>query len=447
MGVVLGGLAIFQATDSRFPSRPSWWNPYWPASDWATLRGWIPATAGAIVLIAALVALVVHKLVFPLIIRFTHWTPTDFDSRLVKSVRWPITFGILVLGVYLALVIPLDLTPAQEGQVDTVGKALGILIVITAVVGLLSSAIDWYLANLATSTTRVVDLRLLPRIRRLGGMVIYGVGALLVMDVFGINISPLVAGMGLGGLAVALAIQPTLANLFAGTYVMTEGVIATGDYIQLENGLKGYVVEVGWRSTRIRDWRNNLVVVPNSKFAETIITNYQQPSNAVNVYFECGTSYDSDLDRVEEVCLEVMETIIGSHPMAVKEYGKYFAFDNFGDSNVNFWLFVQATDRWGSFVVQSDMMKLLHKRFKEEVIVINYPVRTLQFPEGWSPEDLLSRNGKDQDGHASPRRRPVKAAARSGKDRGRPRRPRRMIHTPPEQGKEGGSGGGAPEIG
>ena len=252
-----------------------------------------PATAGAIVLIAAFVALVVHKLVFPLIIRFTHWTPTDFDSRVVKSVRWPITFGILVLWVYLALVIPLDLTTAQEGQVDTVGKALGILIVISAVVGLLSSAIDWYLANLATSTTRVVDLRLLPLIRRLGGMVIYGVGALLVMDVFGINISPLVAGMGLGGLAVALAIQPTLANLFAGTYVMTEGVIATGDYIQLENGLKGYVVEVGWRSTRIRDWRNNLVVVPNSKFAETIITNYQQPSNAVNVYFECGTSYDS----------------------------------------------------------------------------------------------------------------------------------------------------------
>jgi len=407
-----------------------------------------PATAGAIFLIAIIVAAVVHKLVIPLIIRFTKWTPTDLDSRLVKSVRWPLTFGILVVGVYLALVIPLDLTPSQAGQVDTVGKALGVMIVITAAVGLLSSAIDWYLATLATSATRVVDLRLLPLIRRIGGVVIYGIGALLVMDVLGINISPLIAGLGLGGLAVALAIQPTLANLFAGTYVMTEGVIATGDYIQLENGLRGYVVEVGWRSTRIRDWRNNLVVVPNSKFAETIITNYQQPSNAVNVYFECGTSYDSDLYRVEEICLEVMDTIIESHPMAVKEYGKYFAFDKFGDSNVNFWLFVQAIDRWGSFVVQSEMMKLLHKRFKEEGIVINYPVRTLKFPEGWSPEDLLSRNGRDQDGHASPRHRSPKAA-RPGNDRrrGRPRRPRRLVHTPPEEGAEGGSGDGSPEIG
>ena len=378
-----------------------------------------PATAGAIALIGIVAAFVFHKLIFPLIVRFTHRTPTDLDSRLVKSVRWPTTLGFVVLGAYLAFTVPLDLTESQQSQVDTVGQALGVMIVITVVVGLLSSAIDWYLASLATSATRVVDRRLLPLIRRAGGVIIYAIGGLLMMDVLGINISPLIAGLGLGGLAVALAIQPTLANLFAGTYVMTEGVIATGDYIQLENGLKGYVVEVGWRSTRIRDWRNNLVVVPNSKFAETIITNFQQPTHAVNVYFECGTSYDSDLYRVEEICLEVMDTVVDSHPMAIKEYGKYFAFDNFGDSNVNFWLFVQATDRWGSFVVQSDMMKLLHKRFQEEGIVINYPVRTLQFPEGWTPEDFLSRNGQNQNAHASRRRRSLKGASKSGTHRRR----------------------------
>jgi small-conductance mechanosensitive channel len=404
-----------------------------------------PATAGAIALIGIVAAFVFHKLIFPLIVRFTHRTPTDLDSRLVKSVRWPTTLGFVVLGAYLAFTVPLDLTESQQSQVDTVGQALGVMIVITVVVGLLSSAIDWYLASLATSATRVVDLRLLPLIRRVGGVIIYAIGGLLLMDVLGINISPLIAGLGLGGLAVALAIQPTLANLFAGTYVMTEGVIATGDYIQLENGLKGYVVEVGWRSTRIRDWRNNLVVVPNSKFAETIITNFQQPTHAVNVYFECGTSYDSDLYRVEEICLEVMDTVVDSHPMAIKEYGKYFAFDNFGDSNVNFWLFVQATDRWGSFVVQSDMMKLLHKRFQEEGIVINYPVRTLQFPEGWTPEDLLSRNRQNQNAHASRRRRSLKAASKSGTHRRRGST-RRTIHTPPESDLEGDGDADGPEI-
>ncbi|MCI0848486.1 MAG: mechanosensitive ion channel family protein, partial [Chloroflexi bacterium] len=206
-----------------------------------------PATAGAIVLIAILVAFVLHKVVFPLIIRFTKWTPTDLDSRLVRSARWPVSLGILVLGVYLALTLPLDLTDTQQARTDTVAKVLAVVLGIFLVVGLLSKTVDWYLENLAGKTQGIIDVKLFPLIRRVAVVFIYGLGALLVMDLLGINISPLIAGLGLGGLAVALAIQPTLANLFAGTYVMTEGVIATGDYIQLSDGIKGYVVEVGWR--------------------------------------------------------------------------------------------------------------------------------------------------------------------------------------------------------
>ena len=110
---------------------------------------------------------------------------------------------------------------------------------------------------------------------------------------------------------MALALQPTLANLFAGTYVMTEGVVHSGDYIELENGVAGYVMDVSWRSTRLRTWTNNLVIVPNSRFAETIITNFQGPVPAVNVYLTCGVSYDSDLLLVEQVCREIMDDPAG----------------------------------------------------------------------------------------------------------------------------------------
>jgi len=259
---------------------------------------------------------------------------------------------------------------------------------IIAVAGLLSAAVDWYLVNLASRTNHVIDVRLFPLIRRVGGLVVYGIGGLLVLDVMDINISPLIAGLGLGGLAVALAIQPTLANLFAGTYVMTEGVIDTGDYIELESGVAGYVVEVGWRSTRIRTWGNNLVVIPNARFAETIITNYQQPVSAVNVYLTCGVSYDSDLDLVEEVSREVMDDLLQNDDNAVKSYGSWFAFNAFGESNVDFWLFLQARDRIASFNLQSALIKNLHRRFTHEGITINYPVRTLQFPDGFNPESL-----------------------------------------------------------
>ena len=347
-----------------------------------------PATAGVIVLISLVVAFIFHKAIVPLTLRFTNWTSTDLDERLVKSIRWPLTLGILSLGAYLAVTISWDLTVTERDRADAIARGLGVVVGITAVVGLISSTIDWYLASLSNRANHVVDLRLFPLIRRVGSVIIYVIGALLVMDVMDINISPLIAGLGLGGLAVALAIQPTLANLFAGTYVMTEGVISTGDYIELEGGMAGYVVEVGWRSTRIRTWGNNLVVVPNARFAETIITNYQQPAPAVNVYVTCGVSYDSDLDHVEKICREVMDDLVQNDSNAIRSYGSWFAFDAFGDSNVDFWLFMQARDRVASFNLQSTLIKNLHREFRVENIIINYPVRTLQFPDGFTPEML-----------------------------------------------------------
>ncbi len=355
---------------------------------------WVdPVVAVAIGIISILVAFIFHKLLFPLVVWLTNLTPNDLDSRVVRATRWPITIGIFLLGVYLALRIPLDLTPGQQDMVDRVLALLGVALGITVVVMIVSNTIDWYLETLAGRTQHVIDLKFFPLIRRLVVVLIYGFGILLILDLLNINISPLIAGLGLGGLAVALAIQPTLANLFAGTYVMTEGVVSPGDYIELEGNISGYVLNVGWRSTRIRTWTNNLVVVPNSRFAETIITNYQQPAPAVNVMLTCGVSYNSDLHRVEQVCHEVMNDLLDEEPNAHKEYGGWFGYDSFGDSNVNFWLFLQARDRLGSFIVQSSLIQRLHSRFIEEGIVINYPMRTLQLPKDWRPESLQQGNG------------------------------------------------------
>ena len=395
-----------------------------------------PATAASIVLISLVAAFVFHKLVFPLIIRATQWTPTDLDSRMLRAVRWPLTVGLVVLGGYLASVIPFDLTEAQRETADKTGRLLGIVLGILAGSAVVSTTLDWYLENLAHRTQRVVDVRLFPLLRRTAVAVIYGVGGLLILDLMEITISPLIAGLGLGGLAVALAIQPTLANLFAGTYVMTEGVVSPGDYIELEGGVTGYVVEVSWRSTRIRTWGNNLVVVPNSKFAETILTNYQRPVPAVNVYLTCGVSYDSDLYRVEEVSREVMDEVLDTQPDAIKEYGGWFGYDSFGDSNVTFWLFLQAKDRLGTFNVRSALIERLHARFKQEGIVINYPMRTLQFPEGWGPEALAAVNGATQAGRRT---------GRNGRRRGRGRRPPPELHVPQEPAQEVEPGDGGPE--
>ena len=396
--------------------------------------GWLDPVAVFIGIVVSLVAAgAFDKLIFPLLMRLTQWTPTDLDTRMVRATRRPFIFGIVLLGVYLTLTLLLDLSLGQRERVDQVVGLLGILMGVVIVVSLVSNALDWYLENLASRTEHLVDLKLFPLLRRISVVLIYGLGGLLILDLLNINISPLIAGLGLGGLAVALALQPTLANLFAGTYVMTEGAISPGDYIALEGGITGYVVDVGWRSTRVRTWQNNMVVVPNNRFAETIITNYQQPAPAVNVFLQCGVSYDSDLQRVQQVCEEVMDHILETEPQADKEYGSYFGYDSFGDSNVNFWLFLQARDRSASFVVQTELMKQLHARFKKEDITINYPMRTLEFPKEWGTETMASGNGREATRGAN---------GRNLRRRAKRRRPSREFHLPLETGDDAGAGDG-----
>ena len=347
---------------------------------------WVdPVIALAVVLIAMAAAALVHVAVFPLILRFAHSTPTELDGILIQAARWPLNVGIIVLGIYLSLTLTLDLPEAVQNFVNLVARASGALLLVALFGRVVSRGMDWAIEEQGKRARRTVDARLLMMLRRVLVVLIYGMGVLLVVNTLGIPISPLIAGLGLGGVAVALAIQPTLSNLFAGTYVMTEGVVSPGDYIEMEGGIAGYVLEVGWRSTRLRTWSNTLVVVPNARFAETIITNYYQPTPPVNVYLTCGVSYDSDLTYVESVSMDVMNRVLENTPYGVKEYGAYFGFENFGDSNVDFWLFVQARDRLASFELRSALINELHRRFDEEGIVINYPVRALQFPSEDAP--------------------------------------------------------------
>lgn len=343
------------------------------------------ALAGVCALGGVLLAALVHLAVVPLLLRLAHKTPSDLDNRLARAVRWPISLGISLIGFYLAARLPLGADAPQLGLVDDVFASAGIMTGASIIGQALVAGMDWYSDAWLSRATRGTITHLFRLLRRVAFVLVYGLGVLLVLDRLGIPINPLLTSLGLGGLAVALAIQPTLANLFAGTYVLTEGVISPGDYIAMEGGVAGYVIEVSWRSTRIRTWENNLIVIPNSRFAETILTNYNEPEAAVNVYLTCGVSYESDLRRVEQAAREVMERLIAADPNGVQEYGAWFGFESFGDSNVNFWLFIQAKDRLATFELQSALIRDLHARFDAEGIVINYPVRVLHLPPNAPP--------------------------------------------------------------
>ncbi|MBI4282697.1 MAG: mechanosensitive ion channel family protein, partial [Chloroflexi bacterium] len=152
-----------------------------------------------------------------------------------------------------------------------------------------------------------------------------------------------------------------------------------GDFIEMEGGVRGYVVEVGWRSTRIRTPFNNLVVMPNSRIADSILTNYSEPSTEMGMMVEAGVSYSSNLAHVREVVLEEASQLIEEMPEADKKTQPRFGYERFGDSNVDFWVWLQSKDRISSFALKTELMIRLHERFAREGIEINYPVRKLVY--------------------------------------------------------------------
>ena len=336
---------------------------------------------------------VVAALIVRIIIRLIHRKLKNQDassvtSIILQSVKTPITAILLISGLLSAYLLVLGIEDVlPSGFSDTrdlsikIWKIMSILITTFAIAKTIDHLIDWYLLNIAEKTETKIDDTLLPTLRRVLPITIYAAGALVAIDSIGISISPILAGLGIGGLAVALAVQTTLSNFFAGTYVVTEGELKEGDFIELEGGPSGYVEEVGWRSTKIRSRFNNLVIIPNSRMAESIVTNYFSPTPAMNVIVTGGVAYESNLVDVEKYALEEARTVIDESEKAIKGTEPSFGFSNFGDSNVDFYVFLQAIDRAGTFGLRSELIKRIHDRFNREGIEINYPVRKLILPE------------------------------------------------------------------
>ena len=355
--------------------------PFISQSEWGG-----PVSAAMAFALFLVAAGVVNVLIRVLVRRWARRTPGTLDEELLNVVRGPLVLFIALSGLFIALLILTNLDSPRYTLIAGYGdyiQRIWLVVVILEVAyliyHLLDAALTWYIQKVAATTETTLDDRLLPPLRRIMPLAVYSLGFLMALSVLNIPISPILAGLGIGGLAVALAVQPTLANFFAGTYVVTEGELNIGDYIELQGGPSGYVVEVGWRSTKIRSMFNNLVIIPNSQMANSIVTNYYSPSPAVDVLVYCGVSYDCDLQHVEQVVREAAQELVDASEHAVKSE-PWFGFEEFGDSNISFWVFIRATDRIGGFFLTSELVKVIHSRLTAEGIEINYPVRKLVFP-------------------------------------------------------------------
>ena len=211
-----------------------------------------------------------------------------------------------------------------------------------------------------------------------------------MLQSLGIAVEPLLASLGIGSLAVGLALKDTLSNFFAGVYLFADRPIRIGDYVKLEGGEEGFVYQIGWRATRIRMLANNLIVVPNSKLADSILTNYQMPEAEMSLVLPISTSYDADPQRVMSILVEEARAATGEIPGLMSEPDPFARFiKGFGDSALEFSLIVRVQSFVDQYAVQSDLRWRILDRFRRERIEIPFPQRTIHAPE---IEKLLARH-------------------------------------------------------
>ncbi|MBZ0089596.1 MAG: mechanosensitive ion channel family protein, partial [Thermoanaerobaculia bacterium] len=183
-------------------------------------------------------------------------------------------------------------------------------------------------------------------------------------------------------LAVGLALQPTLSNFFAGLHLSMAQPVRVGDFVELEDGTQGHVIDIGWRATRIRQLANNLVVVPNARLAEMRLVNYTLPEPAQAVLVPVGVAYDSDLERVERITVEIAREVQRSLPEADPGHEPFIRYGAFADSAISFNVILRAvsyTDRWS---LVHEFVKRLQLRFAAEGIEIPFPQRVVHSAEG-----------------------------------------------------------------
>ncbi len=204
----------------------------------------------------------------------------------------------------------------------------------------------------------------------------------MLLNSLNIQITAILTALGVGGLAVALALQDTLSNLFAGFYVAIARQIRLGDYIKLNTGEEGYVSDITWRSTMIRNLNNNLIIVPNSKLAQAIVTNYSLPEKRMTSSVQVGVSYSSDIDLVERVLREEATSAIGSVPGLLPEPAPSVSLEpGFGDSALSFTLGYSVAEFALQGPVRNELRKRILRRFRQESIDMPFPTRTVYLKE------------------------------------------------------------------
>ncbi|MEM2933459.1 MAG: mechanosensitive ion channel [Methanocellales archaeon] len=333
------------------------------------------AFALIIVLFFAVLAEVIYHLVYNVLPRVTARTRTKLDDELLKALQGPIRLLIIIIGLSLAL-HTIAFSYEQFKLIDQFFTVLAIFIGAYFVVKIIEGFARWYMMEVAPKTVSPIDDQLVPFLNRLFKIFVIAIAVLVALSAIGYEITPLIAGIGIAGIAIALAAQASLTDIFSSLNIMADRPYRVGDRIKFvgREDQKGDVIDIGIRSTRIKLEDDTLLVVPNSIMAREKIINENDPDPRLRLSLPIPVSYKADVDKVTSILLDAA----AQTPGVVKEPSPIALIVEFGDYSMKMELRVWAENPRLWKIVPDRLYRLILKRFKEEGIEIPYPVRIVR---------------------------------------------------------------------
>ncbi|MCF8276542.1 MAG: mechanosensitive ion channel family protein [Flavobacteriales bacterium] len=337
---------------------------------WNTVGEWMLALA--IILGSVVLGKLVFWLFSNVVKRLTARTKTNLDDIIIDMVEEPIAFAIAILGIWYGF-DSLHLPDVAHVWVNRIYYLLIIFNIAWLVNRVLDALIQEYIVPIVEASESDLDDQLLPILKKGIHAAVWIMAIIVGLNNAGYDVGALIAGLGIGGLALALAAQDTVANLFGGITIFVDQPFTINDWIKI-NSYEGIIEEVGIRSTRIRTFEGRLVTIPNKVFAESAIENVSaEPSRRVIIVL--GLTYDTSHDRIQEA-LDILKSIHAERPDALEEK-VLTLFDSFGDFSLNVKFVYYIKKGQDVFAVNSGINLDILKRFNAAGIEFAFPTQTI----------------------------------------------------------------------
>ena len=329
------------------------------------------AIAVGILILSFIVVKMLYWIFSNVIRRLTSKTKTNLDDVLIDKLEKPLTYLVLILGYWISI----HYLVFKE-EVEIVLENVAYFLLVIDVTAILSRIVDALISEVIMPITEKSDSsfdnQLIPVIQKGVRSIIWILGIIIGLDNIGFDITAMIAGLGIGGLALALAAQDSVKNIFAGIMIFLDKPFRIKDRIKVD-GFDGIVEEVGLRSTRLRTLEGRIVTIPNSRFTDNSVTNVtSQPT--LKVKLNLGLTYDTDENQMQKA-IDILEDIVKDQEAITDDYAA--GFNGFGDFSLNilFIYYVKPDSHW--LDTQTLVNKEILRRFNKEGLEFAFPTQTI----------------------------------------------------------------------